>query len=221
MITRGAWLSAAAMMVACGGKGDTADTASTSVGGVMASGTITAEDGSYADVNIVKAFAFASAGTGLVYAASGEGATCETVAEYLDFDTAEYDPTDLWPAETCNLFLRFSYDDAAGWDGLVIAGDDPLNPWVITCAMDAGSWEYGESNGFFDYYYTGRYFQGGPEDGTATFSGTGESMSVALSFSSYLGGFTYELMENVNASGTVSGTVVTEWCTDLGSTGWL
>ena len=209
------------LMAGCSGKGDTADTASSTIDGAMVSGTVTSEDGSSANVAVMKAFGFASAGTGLIYAASGEGATCATVAEYLDFDTAEYDPTDLWPAETCNLFLRFSYDEAAGWDGLTIDATDVLNPWVITCAMDPGSWEYGKSNGFVDYYYSGRYFQGGPDSGSAALSGSGESMDVTVSFSSFTGGFTYELMENVSASGSVTGTMVTEWCTDLGSTGWL
>jgi hypothetical protein len=212
------WVCGVCVALGCSGGKDTAG--GVGVDGAAVSGRITAES-SFADVQTMKGFAFATAGTGLIYLSSGEGATCASVAEYLDFDTGEYDPSELWPPETCNLFLRFGYETAAGFDGLVVAGDDPLNPWILNCAMDSGAWEYGTSNGFTDYFYSGRYYQGSPNDGTSTITGQDGALTVDVSFSSYNGGFTYEEMENVPASGSVSGSVATEWCTDLGATGYF
>lgn len=204
------------VLAACSGKDDTG-----AGGGVMVSGTVSSPDGSSANVAIQKAFGFALDGTGLLYAASGAGATCAEVATYLDTDTVEYDPTPLWPGGTCNLFLRFAYDAAAGYDGLELSGEDSLNPWVISCAMDDGVWEYGESNGFTDFFYSGRYYQGTARDGGASFTGVEPDMSVAVDFSTFDGSFTYEEMQAVTITGAVSGTLQVEWCTDLGSTGLL
>lgn len=212
-------VASAGLVVAAGcGAGAATDTAELS--GAI-SGEVSSEDGSSAQVGVQHAFGYATGGTGVLYLASGEQASCADAAEYLDIDTVEYDPSSLWPPQTCNLFLRFTYDDAAGWDGMAIDGDDPLNPWVINCAMDAGEWEYGESNGFTDYFYTGRHFQGSPTDGSSSLMGTDESMALELSFSSFVGGFTYEQMENVDASGSVAGSLSVEWCPDLASTGYF
>lgn len=185
-------------------------------------GDLTADEGSEADVQIYHLYSFASGGTGILYGSSSPDATCETVADYIDFATNEYDPTALFPAGTCNMFLLFYYDPGVGYDGDVVEADDWMGgQWSISCTMNSGEWVYETRNGFTDYFYSGKFWQGAPLSGTTTYTGSDGDLTVEVALNGFEGNFIYEHMSSVPANGSIDGQIKTEWCTSLATTGYL
>jgi len=87
--------------------------------------------------------------------------------------------------------------------------------------MDEGTWGYGTSNGFSDYYYSGRIWLGAPYLGSTTLTGSDDALSLSVNLSDFSGNFIYEEMESVPAAGLVSGEIDATVCNSLGGTGFF
>lgn len=204
-------------LVACGAGDEGAG-----YGDPLITGTLATDDGSTADAAVYHAYYFVAGGKGIVYAASGPEATCAEVTEYIDVATTTYDPTNLLPPNTCNMFILFNYPSGAAENGFTFdAADWKTGQWSVTCAMDAGTWEYGTSNGFSDYYYSGRLWQGAAYLGSTTLTGSDDALSLSVNLSDFDGNFIYEKMESIPASGLISGEIDATVCNSLGGTGFF
>ena len=184
----------------------------------MLSGTIDS-DGSSGDVAGVEAFGWDDGDKLLFYVSSTPGVTCDSLSEYLSA-SGEFDPSSVLTAGMCDFFFRLSDSyDSGGWS--VETGDLMGAGAVVNCAMEDGTWELETRDDDTDYYYTGRWWQGTPDQYSYTFSGGGEggTYTAELEMSSYSGSFIYEDFVADEGSGNVSGTVTAEWCGGLGTTG--
>ena len=204
-------------LMACG-----ADDNGTGYGDPQITGVLETEDGSLGSTAVYHAYYFVAGGKGIMYAASGPETTCAEVTEFLDVASTVYDPSNLLPPKTCNMFILFNYASGAAQNGFTFAADDwKTGQWSVSCAMDEGTWEYGESNGFSDYYYSGRLWQGAAYTGSTTLTGSDDALSLSVNLGGFDGNFIYEKMESVLASGTVTGEIQATLCNSLGGTGFL
>jgi len=181
-------------------------------------GQITAEDGQQADVAIRKAFGFATNGSGLVYFASNEEATCANVLELLETDEA-HNPDRVLLAGHCNLVYKFKFEGEPTFDDLTFTEEDTFSSiWSVSCGMGEGAWEYANNDGDKDYFYTGSWWQGSPIVYSSTVSGTGDNMRITATLGPYAGHYIYEGLDEVSGTGLVSGDVEIQRCTGLAQT---
>lgn len=212
-LVRTAMLLTIGCALGCNGKDSSDDTQT-----FDAEGTITAESGESAKVAILKSFGFATNGSGFIYFASNENATCDNVVEMLKADEA-YNPDQVLLAEHCNLLFKFKYEESTGFDGLVFTEEDLfVSLWSLSCGMGAGTWEYQNQGGDRDYFYTGTWWQGSPDVYETTVSEVGENISITVTMGPYSGHFIYEGLDDISATGQVVGTIEAERCTGLAQT---
>lgn len=159
------------------------------------------------------AFGFNSGGRVIVYLASAEGVSCEDAATLLEGGDDTFDPSSLFEAGMCNLFVVGDHDggeatyDDSGYD----------LTWVLNCTLGDGSFVYEERDANdWDYYWTGDYYQANPESWSATLSGgDGDPVGLEVELQDFMGYFIYDSGEDFPATGTVSGAVEATWCEDL------
>ena len=158
-------------------------------------------------------FAYNTDGKAIVYFTSTSDASCDDVSTYLRGDAADFDPTPLFQPGYCNLSL------VADYDGQEITWDESTYDaiWSLNCVLGDGEfvWEQRDWNDW-DYYWSDRYWQGSPTTFSVTLSGgDGQPITVDAEMSEYDGGFIYEEMSEVLASGVVSGVTDATWCQGL------
>jgi hypothetical protein len=181
-------------------------------------GTITAKDGQSADVAIMKSFGFASNGSGLVYFSSNETATCANVVEMLQADEA-HNPDSVLLAGHCNLIFKFKYDENEGFEASKYTHDDLFEAfWSVSCGMGEGAWEYANNDGDKDYFYTGTWWQGSPQDHDTTVSEIGDNIGINTSMGPYAGQYIYVGLDDIPGTGLVVGDIEAQRCTGLAQT---
>jgi hypothetical protein len=201
-------------LLACADKAD-----DSAVPDPLVSGTVQPEGASESgEVAFHRGFAFDQGGRVIAYISSNPAASCDRVVEYLRPHEEPYDPSGLLTGGTCDLY--FAMD---GYSGDLSADDDPMAVagWALNCAMGEGSFVLEtRDSGDRDYYWSGRWWQGRPTSYSYTLTGgAGADFTFDLQMSAYDGGFIYESMEGVPATGEVSGSIDLEWCPSLATTG--
>jgi hypothetical protein len=201
------------LAVACTGKsgGDTALQP-------LVTGRISPDGaGEFGDVAFYHAFAMDAGGRFAAYLSSTPGVTCDDVVGYLTQTDEPEDPTGFFSGGSCDLFVKFS----SGWEGAKSATNDPIAGAGLTfsCAMGEGSFVLEERDeNDIDYYWSGRWWQGYPQEYRYDFAAEGDSYVLDMEFSSYDGGFIYESPQSVPATGAVSGTITAERCEGIATT---
>jgi hypothetical protein len=180
------------------------------------SGEITIDSaGLVGTFSIEKAFGMAVDDTLIVYLSSNPDATCERVVRYLTPSSELEDPSDLRLGQTCDMFMKIS-----SWDGSFSAKDDRLAiaSSAISCVLDDGKFIYKErGTDDFDYYWSGRWWQGIPDLYTLSIEDSTKSDGFEISgeMSSFDGAFIYEKLQSEPGSGLVSGAADIELCEDF------
>jgi hypothetical protein len=188
-------------------KDDTGD-----VGGAL-TGSLAFEDDASAEVNAEVAYGYSAGDQALLYFASNPGATCADVATFLGGDN-EYDPTPLFSAGHCNLSAVIHGFDPAGVE---FAGDELSTDvtWSLNCTIGEGVFQWEERGDDDGYYWTGRWWVGGPSAWSlAASGGDGAAFEADVEMNDYHGSYTEEFL-NAGADGLVSGHVHPTWCGDL------
>jgi hypothetical protein len=193
-----------AFLAACAGGDDVA-----SLGG-----TITASTGESGELASATAFGVETNGRAGVMVSPNPDSTCADAASYFGGGGTDFNPEVVSGEGVCNLYIRV--DD---YDGSEVTITDLAGATVsLNCAMDSGSWAYDDDREYPGYYYSGPYWVGSPSAFTLTLSGGGgEDLSVALEMDSYTGRLPYDDVDHgeVDASGSVSGSVTATWCDDM------
>jgi hypothetical protein len=198
------------LLVGCNDSNDDGE------GIVMASGTITTEDGQQADVMLRKAFGFAVNGSALVYMASNKGATCDNVVEYIS-NASLFDPADILLSGHCNTIFKFKYEDT--WDGLTFSEADIFSAlWSVSCGLGEGDFELENKDGEEDYYYSGTWWQGSPESHNTSITNVSDNITLNFDMGPYLGYYIYEGLDDITATGQVGGSVEAQRCPGLAQT---
>ncbi len=183
----------------------------------IVSGTITIETAALSgQVASMSAWAFSRDGRVVAYLSPVEGVTCQQVSSYLGSSSEPYDPGDMFLEGYCNLFLLADYDGTdtySAWDD----SDLFITPWTFNCTLDSGEFIYEVRDQVdWDYYWSGRYWQGYPLDWTLSLSGgEGGPIFIETSMNRYDGNFIYEEAGEDSAVGEVNGTTSATWCEEL------
>jgi len=206
--------------------GDTSvDTGQADTAPPVDTGPTRPEDGFYGDIVddevgltstmvVEKAFGLAIKDTLIVYLSSSPAADCKSVTEYLTPGVV-VDPTAIRPPERCDMYLK-----VANWDGSFEAEDDRLAMVysAMTCGFGPGKFVYEErGKGDFDYYYSGRWWQGIPEAFNLSVTETSDGFHLEGEMTVFDGTFVYEELSEVKAHGLVWGEVEIEPCPDFKS----
>lgn len=158
------------------------------------------------------------------YISSNPNASCSSVVDYLNINSGPYDPVNVLQPGGCNMYI-----EVEGFtNGSYSASNDVIQSAssAIACAMGEGNFEMATFDADdTDYFWVaadggpGAWWQGVPQMFSWDFSETSDGHLLEISMTSYTGGFIYEEFANNPASGAVSGTVRSELCEGLASTG--
>lgn len=197
------------LIVACNDKDDSAD------GSIISGELEVTGEGLVGSVETYQAYGFNNNGKAVFYFAAKDTATCEEVGEYLSTTNA-YDKTPLFGPNTCNISLVLS--DYTGEDATYETGNWNAI-WSVNCTFGDGSFVYEErDDNDYDYYWSGRLWQGSPSDWNLTVSGGDDSAyTITAEMNGFNGSFIYEGLEIYPATGLVAGTTKAKWCSDLAS----
>jgi hypothetical protein len=206
----GPWLVLALGVVACKG-GDTAE----DVIPPQISGTLQVNDSDYeGEMDVQKVFTFATNGQGVAFFSPNPDATCDEVVGVLQ-DT-DYDPINVYAPGKCTLGLRFYYDNATGFDGIVVDKSNVRNVVNVNCGMGEGTWERVRGSRGWGYEYSGMWWQGGAKDFTYTVTGTNNVPTFDLDLGpGFHGQFTYDDTLPDPATGSLKGQVDVISCQKL------
>ncbi|MFH1467152.1 MAG: hypothetical protein ABIO70_22400 [Pseudomonadota bacterium] len=183
-----------------------------SVAGAI-TGSLAFDDEESAEVNVEVAYGFDQGERALLYFPSNPVATCADVATYLGHDN-HFDPTNLFAAGHCNLSAVITVYDGAGVD---LAGDALSSDvsWSLNCTIGEGVWQWEERDDDDGYYWSGRWWLGGPGQWSLSASGGGGSdFEAEAEMNDYHGNYTEEF-KSAGAEGLVSGSMAVTWCPDL------
>ena len=168
----------------------------------------------FGQMAVQKVFSFATNGQGVAYLSPNPAATCDEVVQVLQ--ETDYDPINVYAPGKCTLAIRFYYDDAAGFDGVVVDTSDIRNVVNVNCGMDEGEWERVRGQRGWGYEYTGWWWQGGAKDFTYTVSGSDNVPAFDFDLGpSFHGQFTYDDTVPDPATGSLSGAVEVVGCQKL------
>lgn len=206
------WMGLFAILAsACsGGKDDSA-------GGGSLAGVISTTDGTGTGrIDVLHAYGFDINGTFVGYLSSNAGTTCANLVDYLS-SKDPYDPKDILVGGGCNIYLRSDFEGSleASNDPIAVAG------MSISCAMGDGEFVLEtRDDDDRDYYWSGQWWQGYPTSYDLSLSGDRDAgYTISLDMDAYKGGYIYESMDEILATGSVSGEIAIEPCSGLGSTG--
>lgn len=167
-----------------------------------------------ADLDVARAFSFATGGKAMLYVTSSFEPECEDVVGFLDDDDKKknsYD--DFLPGGKCNLFLKFEYDEL---DGYAIDQSDPSFTASLDCAAGEGEWEWTSENNYDFWDYTGvRYRNGGVSNKTLDASLASADDEQTFNADIDFSGFTGQAAGDqtfTDAAGTLSGYIEAERC---------
>ncbi len=188
-------------------------------------GSLSTDDAS-AEVNIYKAFGRDYDGDALWFFASSPDATCDSVSTYLAASADEHDPAGIWEGGDCVLTLVINPQDSSidyvpgETFGFTDADGVLLGFWSVRCAMGEGAFEWGtrdEGSPYYDYFWTGVEYLSSPAAWDTTISGDGEDggYTIEVSMGSQFAGSYPTVVEPIQGSGEISGTIDAEYCADL------
>lgn len=153
---------------------------------------------------VEQAFGLAQDDTLLLYLSSNPAATCARVAAYLMPSDEPADPSDLRLGGTCDMFLKIR-----DWDGDFSATNDrvAIASSAISCALGDGVFVYEErGDGYLDYYWSGRWWQGIPDLYTLSIRDAADGgFTISGEMTSFDGAFIYEKMQSEPGTGEVYG----------------
>ena len=171
-----------------------------------------------------RAFSFLVGEKFVSYISSNPNATCSNVVSYLNINGDPYDPVNVLQPGGCNMYIEVVGFTETGFS----ASDDITQSAssAIACAMGEGTFEMATfDSDDTDYFWVapdggpGAWWQGVPQVFSWDFSESADGHSLEISMRSYTGSFIYEEFASNPASGTVTGTVESELCEGLASTG--
>ena len=171
------------------------------------------EIGEIGSVEILSAHGLAQDGQLIAYLSSAPDVTCAQAAAHLTPGDNTDDPTAIFRAGHCNVFLSLQ-----SWDEGFVATDDPLAMagMSITCTLGEGAFVLEERDvGDEDYYWSGRYWQGSAEAYDIAFSAAETGYAFELDMSAFSGSLIYESLEEIVGEGTVSGAQSIASCDDF------
>jgi hypothetical protein len=208
-------LCVVACMIGCAADSDDKGAAGIDVDGSV---SLIDRDGT-ADVAGVKAFGFNEGGRMGIMVSNNPDATCAGVAALLD-GGGTVDPTDVYVAGTCHLWLSVA-DYDGGWSHTYVEGDEGYSKAVssnVNCAMGDGAFELVDTVNGPGYQWTGDWWVGSPVAYDFDFSGgDGDDFEVDIRMTQYQGSFPLsDEFTTVLAQGEVSGGGVAKWCEAMG-----
>lgn len=189
-------------------------------GGIEVSGTVSLIGRSgTAEVDGTRAFGFDTDGRLGVLISSNPDASCEGVAAIMASGGATVDPSDVYSAGTCAIWLSVTDYDGA-WSHTWAEGSEGYSKAVasnLLCAMGDGSFDLVETVNGPGYQWSSTWWQGSPTAYELDFSGgDGDDFELDLRMTRYQGSLplTGEL-EAVLAEGELVGSGVAKWCEPL------
>lgn len=179
-------------------------------------GTVTADDGSSADVVATMAYAASNGSAARVLITANPDTSCADAAAYYGTD-ADFNGADVGLAGHCVMDIYATkYDGAGTYDG---SADVTIG---LTCFMDDGTWVWEERTGDEAWYYDGPTWTGSPQGildytlelGEAT---EGSPLELTLGIVDFDGRYPYDNDEPEAdpATGEVSGWASAEWCSSM------
>ena len=193
---------------------DTADSAAPTIpDGLM--GSIDFHSfGEIATIDIKKAFGLALDKKFIAYFSSNDAATCEDVIEYVTPTDKAEDPSALLVPGHCDMFMSLEWSDGFEHadDVLYVAG------YSIFCPLGDGEFTYEKRDeGDYDYYWSGRWWQGHPEDYQITIAEDEAGYTFTGQMTTFKGNLIYEDLKSYTGTGTVWGVLPIERCEALTS----
>ena len=193
---------------------DTADTAEEGLPDGLV-GTIDFHTfGELGEVDIKKAFGLAMDKKFIAYFSNNEDTTCEDVIEYVTPTDKAEDPSTFLVPGHCDMFMSLE------WDGGFDAKDDLLYVagYSIFCPLSDGKFVYEKRDkDDYDFYWSGLWWQGHPEDYQITITEESDSYTFTGILTTYKGNLIYEDLNTYTGVGKVSGILEIERCDDLKS----
>ncbi len=191
------------------------DEAASTISGTLA----LPEHGEEADILWDKAFGYVEGSTMIAFVTGTDGATCESVADYLGPNSGALAKDDVLDGGSCTMLVRTREWDG-GWSASYPDGESSYPPSIesnIRCEFGDAEWVLEErGEGYEDYYWTGTVWQGIPDVFEWDFSGGRSGFELDVEMSHYDGGFLHSYNhDEIPGSGTISGVVNAEWCGQL------
>ena len=165
--------------------------------------------GEYAEVNILKAFGLAMDGKFIAYLSNNKDATCDDALQYVTPSDKPWDPSGLLTPGSCDMFMSLVWKDGfeAKNDALSVAG------FSIFCPLGDGEFVYEKRDtGDTDYFWSGRWWQGHPEDYSLTITEDSDSYTFTMDMSTFDGSLIYEDFSAYTGVGRVWGVLPIERC---------
>ena len=169
--------------------------------------------GETGSVEVLSAHGLAQDGQLIAYLSSAPDVTCAQAVAHLTPGDNTDDPTAIFRAGHCNVFLSLQ-----SWDEGFSATDDPLAMagMSITCTLGEGAFVFEERDvGDEDYYWSGRYWQGSADAYDIAFSSPEAGYGFEMDMTAFSGSLIYESLEEIAGTGTVSGAQAIEACDDF------
>lgn len=191
---------------------DTADTADTVLTDGL-KGTIDFHTfGELGVVDIQKAFGLAVDKKFIAYFSNNPEVTCEDVVSYLTpSDTAE-DPSDFLTPGHCDMFMSLEWLDGFEHQDelLFVAG------YALSCPLGDGAFVYEKRDkGDYDFYWTGRWWQGHPQDYQLSIVEESGHYTFSGQLTTFKGNLIYEDLNTYTGVGKIQGTLEIERCDDI------
>ncbi len=194
---------------------DTADTADTAEEG-LPDGMVGQIDfhtfGELGEVDIKKAFGLAQDKKFIAYFSNNEDATCADIVYYLTPTDKAEDPSALLVPGHCDMFMSLEWID--GYDHkdelLYVAG------FSISCPLGDGKFIYEKRDkGDYDYYWSGRWWQGHPQDYQISIVEESDAYTFTGVMTTFSGNLIYEDLNTYTGVGKVQGILEVERCDDF------
>ena len=170
--------------------------------------------GELGEVDIVKAFGLAQDNKFIAYFSNNKDATCSDVIDYVTPSDKAEDPTDFLTPGHCDMFMSLEWK--GGYDhkdeALYVAG------FSIFCPLGDGAFVYEKRDkNDADYYWSGRWWQGHPQDYQITITEESDGYTFTGTMTTFKGNLIYENLDTYTGAGKVWGVLPVERCDDLTS----
>lgn len=170
--------------------------------------------GEIATVDIKKAFGLAQDKKFIAYFSSNEAATCADVIQYVTPTDEAEDPSALLVPGHCDMFMSLE------WSGGFEHADDLLSVagYSIFCPLGDGEFTFEKRDkGDYDYYWSGRWWQGHPEDYQISITEDDGGYTFTGQMTTFDGNLIYEDISTYAGVGKVWGVLPIERCEAMAS----